>query len=48
MAAISPFVRGKLTDVGNLWRLSAEEGSTIQERIDWAKDFIRSAAHKGP
>lgn len=41
LAAISPLVRGNLTDVGNLWRLSAEVG-TILERIDWAKDFIRS------
>lgn len=41
MSAISPLVRGNLTDVGNLWRLSAEAGST-QERIDWAKDYIRS------
>jgi hypothetical protein len=44
MAAISPLVRGNLTDVGNLWRLSAEATGSIQERIDWAKDYIRSSS----
>jgi len=42
MAAISPLVRGNLTDVGNLWRLSGEAATATQERIDWAKDYIRS------
>jgi hypothetical protein len=43
MSAISPLVRGNLVDVGNLWRLSAEAGTSTQERIDWAKDYIRSS-----
>jgi len=42
LAAISPLVRGNLTDVGNLWRLSVDVGSDIQERIEWAKDYIRN------
>jgi hypothetical protein len=45
MAAISPLVRGNLTEVGNLWKLCADVEGT-QERIDWAKDYIRSCVRR--
>jgi len=42
LAAISPLVRGNMTDVGKLWRLSAEVGPDIDDRIDWAKAYVRN------